>query len=68
MRETPEADGVPGLTQTPIEPGANFTYRFRAYPAGTFWYHSHYKGLVQDGQVGAMYIRYVSSVYTLFPR
>ncbi|KAL4776035.1 laccase-1 [Aspergillus nidulans var. acristatus] len=57
MRETPEADGVPGLTQTPIEPGANFTYRFRAYPAGTFWYHSHYKGLVQDGQVGAMYIR-----------
>ncbi|KAL4818332.1 laccase-1 [Aspergillus spinulosporus] len=57
MRETPEADGVPGLTQTPIEPGATFTYRFRAYPAGTFWYHSHYKGLMQDGQVGAMYIR-----------
>ncbi|KAL4976455.1 multicopper oxidase-domain-containing protein [Aspergillus desertorum] len=57
MRETPEADGVPDLSQTPIEPGAIFTYRFRAYPAGTFWYHSHYKWLMQDGQVGAMYIR-----------
>ncbi|KAL4954012.1 laccase-1 [Aspergillus filifer] len=57
MRETPWADGVPGLSQTPIQPGESYTYRFRAYPAGTFWYHSHYKGLMQDGQVGAMYIR-----------
>ncbi|KAL4803270.1 laccase-1 [Aspergillus unguis] len=57
MRETPEADGVPGLSQRPIEPGGTYVYRFKAYPAGTFWYHSHYKGLMQDGQVGSMYIR-----------
>ncbi|KAL3456072.1 laccase-1 [Aspergillus heterothallicus] len=57
MKETPWADGVPGLSQEPIPPGETFVYEFKAYPAGTFWYHSHYKGLVQDGQVGAMYIR-----------
>ncbi|KAL2828159.1 laccase-1 [Aspergillus cavernicola] len=57
MRETPWADGVPGLSQTPIEPDSAYVYTFKAYPAGTFWYHSHYKGLMQDGQVGAIYIR-----------
>lgn len=34
-------DGVPGLTQEAIEPGAEFTYDFIAYPAGTRIYHSH---------------------------
>ncbi|KAL3477245.1 laccase-1 [Aspergillus californicus] len=57
MRETPWSDGVPGLSQTPIEPDSSFVYSFKAYPAGTFWYHSHYKGLMQDGQAGAIYIR-----------
>lgn len=35
-------DGVPHLTQMPIEPGASFDYRFVAPDAGTFWYHSHF--------------------------
>jgi FtsP/CotA-like multicopper oxidase with cupredoxin domain len=34
-------DGVPHLTQPPIEPGQSFDYRFVAKDAGTFWYHSH---------------------------
>lgn len=40
-------DGVPGVTQDPIEPGASQTYEFVARPAGdpdgagTFLYHSH---------------------------
>ena len=34
-------DGVPHLTQVPIEPGQSFDYRFKAEDAGTFWYHSH---------------------------
>jgi manganese oxidase len=34
-------DGVPPLTQQPIEPGASFTYEFPASHAGTFMYHSH---------------------------
>ena len=34
-------DGVPGVTQTAIEPGEEFVYEFDAEPAGTHWYHSH---------------------------
>lgn len=34
-------DGVPGVTQDPIAPGATFAYRFLAPHAGTFMYHSH---------------------------
>ncbi len=33
-------DGVPHLTQAPVEPGQSFDYRFTAPDAGTFWYHS----------------------------
>jgi FtsP/CotA-like multicopper oxidase with cupredoxin domain len=39
-----EADGVPGLTQDPIKPGATFTYEFDAKPAGTHFYHTHGSG------------------------
>jgi FtsP/CotA-like multicopper oxidase with cupredoxin domain len=35
-------DGVPFLTQKPIEPGQSFDYRFVAPDAGTFWYHTHF--------------------------
>jgi FtsP/CotA-like multicopper oxidase with cupredoxin domain len=46
--EVPNAmDGVPGVTQDPIQPGETFTYEFTAKPAGTFMYHSHYEGDVQ---------------------
>ena len=42
-------DGVPNVTQNPIEPGETFTYEFTAGPSGTFWYHSH---LDTDIQIG----------------
>ncbi|WP_336107900.1 multicopper oxidase family protein, partial [Thalassospira sp. CH_XMU1420-2] len=42
-----EMDGVPNLTQAPIEPGQNFTYRFKAHDAGTYWFHSHMRGIEQ---------------------
>jgi FtsP/CotA-like multicopper oxidase with cupredoxin domain len=46
--EVPNAmDGVPGVTQDPIEPGETFTYEFTAKPAGTFMYHSHFEGDIQ---------------------
>ena len=46
--EVPNAmDGVPGVTQDPIQPGETFTYEFIAKPAGTFMYHSHFEGDVQ---------------------
>lgn len=48
--EVPNAmDGVPGVTQDPIQPGESFTYEFVAKPAGTFMYHSHFEGDVQVG-------------------
>lgn len=34
-------DGVPGVSQKPIQPGESFTYRFAAKPAGTRFYHTH---------------------------
>jgi len=48
--EVPNAmDGVPDVTQKPIQPGETFTYEFIAKPAGTFMYHSHFEGDVQVG-------------------
>ena len=48
--EVPNAmDGVPGVTQNPIQPGETFTYEFIAKPAGTFMYHSHFEGDIQVG-------------------
>jgi len=42
-------DGVPYLTQPPVEPGQSFVYDFRAPDAGTFWYHPHCNTLEQMG-------------------
>ncbi|MGB7304175.1 MAG: multicopper oxidase family protein [Burkholderiaceae bacterium] len=34
-------DGVPHLTQPPVEPGDAFHYQFSLPDAGTYWYHPH---------------------------
>ncbi|MEV5548616.1 multicopper oxidase family protein [Streptomyces sp. NPDC052309] len=36
-----DMDGVPDLTQAPIKPGTDFTYRFAVTHPGTYWLHSH---------------------------
>ncbi|MFF8970341.1 multicopper oxidase family protein [Streptomyces sp. NPDC014995] len=36
-----DMDGVPGLTQSSIKPGAAFGYRFAVAHPGTYWLHSH---------------------------
>src|SRR5574341_127445 len=36
-------DGVPGITQEPVQPGETFVYEFEARPAGTRWYHTHFQ-------------------------
>jgi len=43
-------DGVPHLTQAPIEPGGRFVYEFDAVDAGTFWYHPHFRSSEQVGR------------------
>jgi FtsP/CotA-like multicopper oxidase with cupredoxin domain len=40
-------DGVPGVTQNPVGPGANFIYRLKLEDAGTFWYHPHFNSSEQ---------------------
>merc|ERR1740138_974819 len=43
--DEPWMDGALGVTQAPITPGNNFTYSFRAWPAGTHYWHSHMDGM-----------------------
>jgi FtsP/CotA-like multicopper oxidase with cupredoxin domain len=57
MKETPWSDGVPGLSQKPIESGESFVYRFKAFPPGQYWYHSHSRATLVDGLYGSLFIR-----------
>jgi FtsP/CotA-like multicopper oxidase with cupredoxin domain len=51
-----EMDGVPGVTQEPVEPGDTFTYEFEVRVPGTYIYHSH-SGLQLDrGLYGALIV------------
>ena len=43
-------DGVPELTQAPIQQGERFVYEFDLHDAGTFWYHSHTYSAEQVGR------------------
>ena len=49
-------DGVPGLTQEPIQSGENFRYEFEATPPGTYLYHSHVDLQLDRGLVGPLII------------
>ena len=41
LRLDNRSDGVPGLTQQAVAPGASFTYRVHFPDAGVYWYHPH---------------------------
>ncbi|CAG8960632.1 hypothetical protein HYFRA_00013510 [Hymenoscyphus fraxineus] len=51
-----ESDGVNGVTQCPIAPGDEYTYKFKAQQYGTSWYHSHYSLQYGDGMKGPLTI------------
>ncbi|CAG8971875.1 hypothetical protein HYALB_00001988 [Hymenoscyphus albidus] len=53
---TTTMDGVNGVTECPIPPGATRQYKFVATQHGTTWYHSHYSGQYGEGVLGAMVI------------
>ncbi|MGI8984532.1 MAG: multicopper oxidase family protein [Acidimicrobiales bacterium] len=36
-----DMDGVPGMTQEVVAPGATFDYEFTAPDPGTYWFHPH---------------------------
>ena len=52
-------DGVAGVTQDAIAPGASFVYRFVAGQVGTYWYHSHQVSHTQvlGGLLGVIVVR-----------
>ena len=43
-------DGVPHITQDPIQPGDSFTYEFTARSVGSHMYHSHHNATDQVGR------------------
>ena len=47
-------DGVPYLTQMPIEPNTTHVYRFKIIQNGTHWYHSHSGLQEQIGMYGSL--------------
>jgi FtsP/CotA-like multicopper oxidase with cupredoxin domain len=57
------SDGVPGLTQPAIPPGARFTYRIRFPDAGIYWYHAHVREDIQQelGMYGNILVRSADS-------
>jgi FtsP/CotA-like multicopper oxidase with cupredoxin domain len=52
-----DQDGVPGITQDPIQPGQTYTYEWTAITTGTHWYHAHMGGeQIGKGLYGALQI------------
>ena len=41
-------DGVPGVTQEAVAPGASFVYRVHFPDAGIYWYHPHVREDIQQ--------------------
>lgn len=54
---TPYYDGVDGISQCSIQSNYDFTYQFKAWPAGTHWYHSHTGVQYGDGLRGLLLVK-----------
>ena len=57
-------DGVAGVTQDAVPAGGEFTYRFVADRAGSFWYHSHQVSnpQVAGGLLGSLVVTPTSGI------
>lgn len=53
-----EMDGVPYITQPPVQPGETFVYEFTPKDAGTFWFHPHVRASeqVERGLYGVLVV------------
>ncbi|TGZ84451.1 hypothetical protein EX30DRAFT_313040, partial [Ascodesmis nigricans] len=49
-------DGVSGVTECPVAPGATTVYEYQATQYGTSWYHSHFGLQYGDGAFGPVVI------------
>ncbi|XP_039275445.1 laccase isoform X2 [Nilaparvata lugens] len=57
QRGSPYMDGVPFITQCPVQPRTAFRYSYDAANAGTHFWHSHSGCQRTDGAVGNLIIR-----------
>lgn len=53
------SDGVPGITQEPVQPGGSFDYTVHFEDAGIYWYHPHHREdiLKELGLYGNLMVR-----------
>ncbi|KAF9585244.1 hypothetical protein BGW38_003259 [Lunasporangiospora selenospora] len=58
-----QMDGPSMVTQCPIPPGANFTYRIPIEQHGTYWIHGHYQGQYVDGLRAPVVIHNINETY-----
>ena len=56
LRLRNDMDGVPGVTQDPVAPGASFTYRFTVPDPGTYFFHSHVGLQLDRGMTGILLV------------
>ena len=56
MYQTPWSDGVPGVTQRQIPTGFSFLAKWTATQSGSYWYHAHEAGQLDDGLYGPILI------------
>ncbi len=58
-------DGVPGVTQDPVQPGGRFLYRVHFPDAGIYWYHPHHREDIQQelGLYGNMFVLATDPAY-----
>ncbi len=51
-----DMDGVPGVTQPPVQPGSGFTYEFTVPDAGTYFFHPHVGLQLDRGLYGVLLV------------
>jgi len=51
-----DMDGVPGMTQAPVPPDREFSYRFTVAEPGTYWYHPHVGVQLDRGLYGPLIV------------
>lgn len=58
LRHDVEFDGVPGISQDPVQPGESFTYELYFPDDGIYWYHPHVREDIQQdaGLAGNMIV------------
>lgn len=56
IRLVNEMDGVPYVTQPPIQPGSTFRYEFVVPDPGTYWFHAHVGMQIDRGLSGPLIV------------